>query len=80
MDWDDGEYFPDGKEDEEDKEDDDDDDDDVEDDENPLTNPLKKSSDPFVRFRKIIRRFRRRRSRRGGFRFRRLFRRRRGGR
>lgn len=54
---------------------------DEEDDNNPFTNPLKKSSDPFIRFRKIFRCFyRRRRSRRGGLRFRRFFGRRRGGR
>ena len=89
MDWDDEKHFPHGTEDEDDEEDSDDDDyeEDVEDEEdgedenNPLTNPLKKSSDPFIPFRKVFRRFRRRgRSRRGGFRFRRFIGRRRGGR
>ena len=67
MDWDDEKYFPHGKEDEDDEDVDDDDyeeneedENDEEDDNNPLTNPLKKSSDPFIRFRKIFRRFRRR--------------------
>ena len=86
LDWDDEKYFPHGTKDEDDEEDGDDDDyeEDVEDEEdenNPLTNPLKKSSDPFIRFRKAFRRFRRRRrSRRGGFRFGRFIGRRRGGR
>jgi len=87
LDWDDEKYFPDGKEDEDDEEDDDDDDNDNDDkgdereNNNPLSNPLKKSSDPFIRFWKIFRRFRRRRRcRRGGFRFRGFFGRRRGGR
>ena len=70
MDWNDEKYFPHGKEDDEEDGDDDDyyedeedeeDENDEEDDNNPLTNPLKKSSDPFIRFRKIFRRFRRRR-------------------
>ena len=82
LDSDDEKYFPHGKEDEDDDEDGDDDDyeeDEDEDDDNPLTNPLKKSSDPFFQLRKALRR-RRRRSRRRGFRFRRFFGRRRGGR
>ncbi|XP_078377999.1 uncharacterized protein LOC144661169 [Oculina patagonica] len=59
-----------------DDDDDDDDDQEDEDDDNALSNPLKKSSDPFIRrfvrgrrivrrVRRVFRRFRRRRSRRG---------------
>ena len=86
LDWDDEKHFPHGTEDEDDEEDGDDDayEEDVEDEEdenNPLTYPLKKSSDTFIRFRKVFRRFRRRgRSGRGGFRFRRFIGRGRSGR
>ena len=67
LDWNDEKYFPHEKEDKDDQEDGDDDDyeedeedeNDGEDDNNPFIDPLKKSSDPFIRFRKVFRRFRR---------------------